>query len=66
MTCPQPGISFIKQSRFHLIGQYPLGCNLAVFIGSGNFTVEMESYGAEQTVQPGETIRNDGDLEAGG
>jgi len=58
MTCPQQGISFIKQSRFHSWGQYPLGCNLAIYIGSGNFTVEMESYGAQQTVQPGESIQN--------
>ena len=58
MSCPIRGVSFIKQSLFSPQGQYPLGCNLAVFIGGGNFTVEMETYGAEQTVQPGETIQN--------
>ena len=58
MSNPGEGISFIKQSISVPGGHYPLDCNLAVFIGNNNFTVEMESYGAEQTVQPGETIEN--------
>lgn len=58
MSWPDKDISFIKQSTFNPNGNYPLGCNLAIYIGPDNFMVEMETYGEEQTVLPGETIRN--------
>lgn len=58
MSWPGKSISFIKQSSFNPKGNYPLGCNLAIYIGPENFMVEMETYGEEQTVLPGETITN--------
>lgn len=58
MSCPKDSLSFIKRSDYNPQGQYPLGCNLAVYIGPNNFMVEMETYGQEQTVLPGETITN--------
>ena len=38
--------------------QYPMGCNLAVYVGPDNFMVEMVSYGAERTVLHGRSIYN--------
>lgn len=58
MTWPAKQVSFIKQSLFNPKGQYPLGCNLAVYIGPDNFMVEMETYGEEQTLLPGNTMEN--------
>ena len=58
MTWPAKQLSFIKQARFNPHGQYPHGCNLAVYIGPGNFMVEMETYGEEQTLLPGNTINH--------
>jgi hypothetical protein len=52
------GVSFIKQSPFNPRGQYPLGCNLAVYVAPGNFMVEMETCGEEATLLPGDTITN--------
>lgn len=58
MTWPNKNLSFIKKSPFNPQGNYPLGCNLAFYVGPDNFMVEMETYGSEQTVLPGETIAN--------
>jgi len=58
LTWPSKNLSFIKKSPFNPQGNYPLGCNLALYVGPDNFMVEMETYGAEQTVLPGETITN--------
>ncbi|HEY59486.1 MAG TPA: hypothetical protein G4N92_02190 [Anaerolineae bacterium] len=58
MTYPQKGISFLKLSHFNPIGQYPIGCNLAIYIAPDNLMVEMETYGAENTVLPGKSIYN--------
>lgn len=56
MTWPAKQLSFIKQACFNPHGQYPHGCNLAVYIGPDNFMVELETYGEEQTLLPGDTI----------
>lgn len=58
MTWPKEKLSFIKRSVYHPRGQYPLECNLAVYIGPDNFMVEMETYGEEQTLLPGSVIMN--------
>ncbi len=58
MTWPERGLSFIKRTHSDPAGQYPLGCNLALYIGPGNFMVEMETYGEERTVMPGDTVVN--------
>jgi hypothetical protein len=34
------------------------GCNMAVFVGKDNFMAEMETYGEEKTIYPGETIEH--------
>ncbi len=58
MTWPERGLSFIKRTLSDPAGQYPLGCNLALYVAPGNFMVEMESYGEERTLMPGDTIFN--------
>ena len=58
MTSPEKGLSFIKRTHSDPTGQYPLGCNLALYVGSGNFMVEMETYGEERTLMPGDTAVN--------
>lgn len=56
MTWPEQSLSFVKHSLYNPRGQYPFGCNLALYAGPDNFMVEMESYGAQQTVLPGQTV----------
>lgn len=58
MTWAQKDISFIKHSPFNPHGIYPHGCNLAIYNSPGNMMFEMETYGQEQTILPGETIEN--------
>ncbi|MCT4606551.1 MAG: hypothetical protein N4A64_10690 [Marinisporobacter sp.] len=59
MTWPKENISFIKHSICKRDGNYPLGgCNIAIFVGKNNFMVEMETFGEEQKILPGETIKN--------
>lgn len=53
------GICFTKQSPYQRQGQYPLdGCNAAVFVGKDNWMAEMETFGVEQEIIPGQTIEN--------
>jgi hypothetical protein len=58
MTWPAKNLSFIKRVHFNPQGQYPCSCNLAVYIAPGNLMVEMETYGEEQTLLPGCTMKN--------
>ncbi len=58
MTWPKAGLSFIKRTHSNPAAQYPLGCNLALYVGPGNFMVEMETYGEERTLLPGDTVLN--------
>jgi hypothetical protein len=58
MTWPEKKLSFLKRTQSNLRGRYPLDCNLAVYIGPDNFMVEMESFGEECNLQPGETATN--------
>ena len=39
-------------------GNYPLGTNLAVYIGPKNFMVEMETMGAFATLKPGQVLKH--------
>ena len=55
MRAPDRGIFFSKQVEYQAAASYPLGCNLAFYVGPDNFMVEMESMGPEQTIKPGET-----------
>ncbi len=58
MTWPERRLSFVKRTHSDSVGQYPLGCNLALYVAPGNFMVEMETYGAERTLMPGDTAFN--------
>ncbi len=58
LSWPQKGYTFVKYSPFRTGGNYPLGCNLAVYVAPNNLMVEMETYGEEQTVLPEQTITN--------
>ncbi|HMB01891.1 MAG TPA: hypothetical protein VKS21_12970 [Spirochaetota bacterium] len=49
---------FAKKSEFIPNGNYPLGTNLAFYVGPDNFMVEIETMGVEQTLYPGETNTN--------
>ena len=53
------GIRFTKFSEYIRNGNYPLdGCNIAVFNGQDNWMAEMETFGVEQAIKPGESIFN--------
>lgn len=59
MQWPQKGITFSKSVSYERFGHYPLGgCNLAVFVGQDNWMAEMESFGVEQPIVPGQTIEH--------
>ncbi len=58
LTWPASGFSFVNRSPWNPAASYPAGCNLAFYIGPGNFMVEMETMGPEQTIIPGATISN--------
>lgn len=59
MTWPEERIAFTKRVPYQPMARYPLdGCNLAVFVGQDNWMGELESYGAEQPIIPGQTIEH--------
>lgn len=59
MEWPEKGIYFTKEVQYIREGRYPLGgCNIAVFIGDKNWMGEMETFGVEQSIRPGERIEN--------
>ena len=51
---PAQKLSFIKYSVYQPSGNYPLGTNLALYVGPLNFMVEMETMGPVETVKPGD------------
>jgi len=55
LTWPDRKLSFIKRTHADSGGQYPQGCNLAFYVGPGNFMLELETCGAERTLARGET-----------
>ncbi len=56
MTDSKEKLSFVKKVDYQRGAVYPLGTNIAFYVGTGNFMVEMETMGAESTVKPGETL----------
>lgn len=59
MNWPQKGIRFRKTAQAERFGRYPLdGCNLAVFVGENNWMAELETYGPEQAILPGQTVEH--------
>lgn len=53
MSSPEDGLTFAKCADYIPGAQYPMGCNIAYYIGPGNFMVEMETMGPECTLKPG-------------
>jgi hypothetical protein len=49
-------LSFAKKVDYDPAGDYPLGCNVAFYIGPDNFMVEMETMGPQQTLKPGQSL----------
>jgi hypothetical protein len=56
MRAPDAGVAFEKRSPYVPGAAYPLGANLAFYVGPGNFMVEMESMGPAEVVKPGATL----------
>lgn len=53
------GYIFRKTAAFSPYLSYPMnGCNVAAFVGAGNFMAEMETFGGEEAIRPGQTIDN--------
>lgn len=60
MEWPERHITFEKQVAYQRNAAYPLeGCNVAVFVGQDNWMAEMETFGIEQPIVPGQTIENE-------
>lgn len=59
MECDDTGLVFQKKVVWNPTAAYPLnGCNVAFFIGENNWMGEIETFGPEQAIIPGQTIRN--------
>lgn len=56
MEWPEENIVFTKHADYVRDGLYPLnGCNVAIFVGQDNWMGELETYGTEGAIRPGET-----------
>ena len=55
MHDPSRSVVFAKQAVYEPGGSYPLGTNLAFYIGPQNFMVEMETMAPVVTLKPGQT-----------
>ncbi|MDB6113308.1 MAG: hypothetical protein JWQ83_2197 [Lacunisphaera sp.] len=55
---PAQKLLFAKHSAYDPAGNYPLGTNLALYIGPKNFMVEMETMGPAVTLKPGQTLKH--------
>lgn len=60
MTDPARGVTFCKHTAFDSARglQYPLGTNIAFYVGPENFMVEMESMGPAATLLPDQTAHH--------
>jgi len=54
MHDPERGVTFAIQTQYEPGGNYPLGTNLALYVGPENFMVEMETMGPVFTLKPGQ------------
>ena len=53
------GYIFEKYAPYNKLLRYPFeGCNLACFVGEDNFMAELETFGGESEIEPGEIIEN--------
>jgi len=58
MTSRPHNLSFVKHATYLPLAQYPLMCNLAIYNAPDNLLFEMETYGPQQTILPGQTIEH--------
>lgn len=55
---PAQKLLFAKHAAFAPEANYPLGTNLALYVGPKNFMVEMETMGAFATLKPGQVLKH--------
>ena len=55
---PAQKLLFAKYSVYQPDGNYPLGTNLALYVGPKNFMVEMETMGPAATLKPDQTLKH--------
>lgn len=53
---PGRRLLFAKQTAYQPDASYPLGTNLALYVGPKNFMVEMEAMGPTVTLKPGQSL----------
>ena len=53
---PVRRLLFAKHAAYQPDASYPLGTNLAVYVGPKNFMVEMETMGPSATLKPGQSL----------
>ncbi len=58
MHDPARQLLFAIHTTYDPAGNYPLGTNLALYVGPKNFMVEMETMGAFATLKPGQTLQH--------
>ncbi|MBL9214423.1 MAG: hypothetical protein JNG83_02995 [Opitutaceae bacterium] len=58
MHAPAQRLLFVKQAPYRPEAGYPLGTNLALYVGPKNFMVEMETMGPAATLKPGQTLKH--------
>jgi hypothetical protein len=58
MDAPDAGCTFAKRTGYDRAAAYPLGCNMAFYVGPKNFMVELETMSAEVTLRSGERAVN--------
>lgn len=56
MRAPDAGVTFVKRAPYAAGAAYPLGANLAFYVGPDNFMVEMESMGPAEVLKPGAAL----------
>jgi len=58
MNAPDCDCTFAKRTGYDRSAAYPLGCNMAFYVGPKNFMVELETMGPELTLKTGERAVN--------
>jgi hypothetical protein len=56
MHDPARRLLFAKHTAYQPDANYPLGTNLALYVGPKNFMVEMEAMGPSVTLKPGQSL----------
>ncbi|MBI2497049.1 MAG: hypothetical protein HYV75_03710, partial [Opitutae bacterium] len=55
---PAQKLLFAIKAAYAPEGNYPLGTNLALYVGPKNFMVEMETMGPAATLKPGQVLKH--------